>query len=217
MTKTVLIASNNAHKVAEISDALAFTGWHFVSLKEAGIISDPEETGTTFRLFQYLYLEIPKKNGKTELAAGLQNICLAASKQGAGDHGVLKSLKRTGRRNAAKARRAAAPRQMQQHRFQIVVGMMRRDEQGNMVFGHHVGKKVVADGASDRFDRLAALLCQRGHVGVKNEDRQAVFVGQRAAELLVAISLRSTDAVVNVRYVQWCSALFTFFGQKMQK
>ncbi|MBQ3386747.1 MAG: non-canonical purine NTP pyrophosphatase, partial [Eggerthellaceae bacterium] len=48
MPKTVLIASNNAHKVAEISDALAFTGWHFVSLKEAGIVSDPEETGTTF-------------------------------------------------------------------------------------------------------------------------------------------------------------------------
>ena len=48
MTKTVLIATNNAHKVAEISDALAFTGWRFVSLKEAGIVSDPEETGTTF-------------------------------------------------------------------------------------------------------------------------------------------------------------------------
>lgn len=29
------------------------------------------EDGLEFRLFQYLYLEIPKKNGKTELAAGL--------------------------------------------------------------------------------------------------------------------------------------------------
>ena len=48
MAKTVLIASNNAHKVAEISDALAFTGWRFVSLREAGVVSDPEETGTTF-------------------------------------------------------------------------------------------------------------------------------------------------------------------------
>ncbi len=46
--KTVLIATNNAHKVAEISDALAFTGWHFVSLREAGVVSDPEETGITF-------------------------------------------------------------------------------------------------------------------------------------------------------------------------
>ena len=48
MEKTVLIATNNAHKVAEISDALAFTGWHFVSLRDMGLVSDPEETGTTF-------------------------------------------------------------------------------------------------------------------------------------------------------------------------
>ncbi|MBR2790652.1 MAG: non-canonical purine NTP pyrophosphatase, partial [Eggerthellaceae bacterium] len=46
--KTVLLATNNAHKAAEISDALAFTGWRFVTLAQAGIVSDPEETGTTF-------------------------------------------------------------------------------------------------------------------------------------------------------------------------
>lgn len=32
---------------------------------------DTDETGRQFRLFQYLYWEIPKKNGKTELAAAL--------------------------------------------------------------------------------------------------------------------------------------------------
>lgn len=32
---------------------------------------DTDEAGNRFRLFQYLYLEIPKKNGKTELAAAL--------------------------------------------------------------------------------------------------------------------------------------------------
>lgn len=46
--KTVLLATNNVHKAAEIADALAFTGWRFVTLREAGIVSDPEETGTTF-------------------------------------------------------------------------------------------------------------------------------------------------------------------------
>ena len=46
--KTIVIASNNDHKVAEISDALAFTGWEFKSLRQLGIVSDPEETGTTF-------------------------------------------------------------------------------------------------------------------------------------------------------------------------
>lgn len=48
MTKTVIIATNNAHKVEEIETALSFKGWEFKTLKEAGIVSNPEETGTTF-------------------------------------------------------------------------------------------------------------------------------------------------------------------------
>lgn len=48
MAKTVIIATNNAHKVEEIETALNFEGWEFKSLKEAGIESSPEETGTTF-------------------------------------------------------------------------------------------------------------------------------------------------------------------------
>lgn len=48
MTKTVVIATNNAHKVEEIKTALSFKGWKFKTLKEAGIVSSPEETGTTF-------------------------------------------------------------------------------------------------------------------------------------------------------------------------
>lgn len=46
--KEVIIASNNAHKVAEIEHALDFPGWKFATLREAGIESDPEEDGTTF-------------------------------------------------------------------------------------------------------------------------------------------------------------------------
>lgn len=48
MTKTVIIATNNAHKVEEIESALSFEGWEFKTLREAGITSNPEETGTTF-------------------------------------------------------------------------------------------------------------------------------------------------------------------------
>ena len=46
--KQVVIASNNAHKVEEIKTALAFDGWEFMTMSEAGIASSPEETGTTF-------------------------------------------------------------------------------------------------------------------------------------------------------------------------
>ena len=37
MTKTVVIATNNAHKVEEIETALNFEGWEFKSLKDAGL------------------------------------------------------------------------------------------------------------------------------------------------------------------------------------
>ena len=46
--KTVVIASNNAHKIDEIRVALDFEGWEFASLKEAGVASDPEENAETF-------------------------------------------------------------------------------------------------------------------------------------------------------------------------
>lgn len=46
--KTVVLATNNAHKVSEIKHALAFPGWEFKTLREMGIESDPEENAGTF-------------------------------------------------------------------------------------------------------------------------------------------------------------------------
>ncbi len=46
--KTVIIASNNVHKVEELSSALAFPGWEFRTLRQAGINSDPIEDAETF-------------------------------------------------------------------------------------------------------------------------------------------------------------------------
>ena len=48
MTKTVVIASNNAHKAEEIRTALDFEGWEFKTLAELGIISEPEEDADSF-------------------------------------------------------------------------------------------------------------------------------------------------------------------------
>ena len=46
--KKIVIASNNAGKIAEFKALFAPLGIETLSLKEAGIISDPEETGLTF-------------------------------------------------------------------------------------------------------------------------------------------------------------------------
>lgn len=46
--KHIIIASNNAHKIEEICAAINFDGWGFVSLAQAHIDSEPEETATSF-------------------------------------------------------------------------------------------------------------------------------------------------------------------------
>lgn len=46
--KKIVIASNNAGKIAEFKSLFLPLGYEILSLKEAGIISDPEETGLTF-------------------------------------------------------------------------------------------------------------------------------------------------------------------------
>ena len=46
--KTIVLATNNAHKVSEISSALDFPGWEFKTLRELGIESDPAEDADTF-------------------------------------------------------------------------------------------------------------------------------------------------------------------------
>lgn len=46
--KTILLATNNAHKASEISHALDFPGWEFKTLREMGIQSDPEEDADDF-------------------------------------------------------------------------------------------------------------------------------------------------------------------------
>ena len=47
MKQKVLLASNNAHKIKEIR-AILGDFFDIVSLREAGVESDPEETGKTF-------------------------------------------------------------------------------------------------------------------------------------------------------------------------
>lgn len=46
--KTIVLATNNAHKAEEIATALAIPGWEFRTLRELGIVSDPVEDASTF-------------------------------------------------------------------------------------------------------------------------------------------------------------------------
>ena len=46
--KTVVLATNNAHKASEIENALAMDGWEFKTLRQLGVASDPVEDADTF-------------------------------------------------------------------------------------------------------------------------------------------------------------------------
>ena len=46
--RTIVLATNNAHKASEIAHALDFPGWEFKTLRELGIHSDPAEDADTF-------------------------------------------------------------------------------------------------------------------------------------------------------------------------
>lgn len=48
MTRRIVVATNNAHKVDEIRSALSVDGWEFVTLADVGAVSDPVEDGDTF-------------------------------------------------------------------------------------------------------------------------------------------------------------------------
>lgn len=46
--KTVVLATNNVHKVSEIASALDFPGWKFCTLRDLGIESEPDEDADSF-------------------------------------------------------------------------------------------------------------------------------------------------------------------------
>lgn len=46
--RRIIIATNNAHKADEIRHVLGMDGLEFVTMKEAGVASDPEEDADTF-------------------------------------------------------------------------------------------------------------------------------------------------------------------------
>ena len=48
MVKTVCIATNNADKAREIAEIINLPGWEFKTLRELGIVSEPEETGLSY-------------------------------------------------------------------------------------------------------------------------------------------------------------------------
>ncbi|MBQ6431786.1 MAG: RdgB/HAM1 family non-canonical purine NTP pyrophosphatase [Oscillospiraceae bacterium] len=50
----LVLASNNAHKLQELSAILSTLGMEVVSQKEAGVFVEPDETGTTFEENSYI-------------------------------------------------------------------------------------------------------------------------------------------------------------------
>ena len=85
--KTVVLATNNAHKVSEITHALDFPGWEFKTLREMGVDSDPAEDADTLSLLKF---SSPVARSYYERACKL-------AKEGAHNRARVKSEYNTGR------------------------------------------------------------------------------------------------------------------------
>lgn len=48
MVKTIVLATNNAHKASEIENTLAMPEWEFKTLRQLNVVSNPEEDASTF-------------------------------------------------------------------------------------------------------------------------------------------------------------------------
>ena len=69
MDKTIILATNNKSKVKEISEMMSGSDITFVSLADAGINADVEETGTTFEENALIKArEICKLSGKPSIS-----------------------------------------------------------------------------------------------------------------------------------------------------
>ena len=72
----VLLASNNAHKLREFREILS--DWEIVSLREAGLDVDPEETGETFAENAYLKAAAVMKASGMAAIADDSGLCVDA-------------------------------------------------------------------------------------------------------------------------------------------
>jgi len=97
--KKLIVASNNQHKIIEIKQMLADFPFEVISLKEANIDVDVEETGTTFEENSYIkareILKLAKGNLVLADDSGLMVDCLDGapgvySARFAGEHGDSK-------------------------------------------------------------------------------------------------------------------------------
>lgn len=138
-TKTVVVATGNAHKVTEIEAILqkSLPDVHFVALGELGSFDDPEETGETFTQNAFIKAQAAlAATGLTMAVADDSGLCVDAldgapgiySARYAGEHGndhannlkLLEALKDT-------------PKEERTAHFHSSVVFIERDEDGEEV------------------------------------------------------------------------------------
>lgn len=147
----LVFATNNAHKVAEVRAILASTGFEILSLSDAGLDVDPEETEDTFEGNARL---------KADAVGALVDCWVMADDSGLevdalnglpGVHSKRYSEEGTHAANNTKLLAALAGVQDRSARFRCVLAV--RDPQGNLTFldGRCEGRIATALSGSKGF------------------------------------------------------------------
>ena len=100
--------------------------------------------------------------------------------------------------DAAHPAQSAAAQQVLQQRFQLVVGMVRRQHARHPVFGGKLRKQPIALGARGGLHTFPGFARPCGHIGLPHGKRNVPPRAKRAAEFRIPVRFRTPDAMVHV-------------------
>ncbi len=86
MLKRIIVATNNEHKIFEIKNILSPYGVEVLSLKDANIVSNPEENGTTFHENAFIKANAVKQFTNEVVLSDDSGLCVHALNGFPGTH-----------------------------------------------------------------------------------------------------------------------------------
>ena len=119
--------------------------------------------------------------------------------------------------DAAKTRQRRAATEIEDHRFKIVIGVVRRGKKRNIVFNHYPIKIFVSHVTGGGLKALASLCRDPRKICPKNKELNAETVAYASAKILVSVCLLSAYSVIYVGGVYGRAACIGISLQHVQE
>ena len=100
--------------------------------------------------------------------------------------------------NAAKSAQSAPTGKVEQQRFGVVIGVVRRRKQRDMMLPHERREKVVPNVPCFFLNAAVMLVGKRRHIRFKKIKGKSVPFGKRSAKLTVGVGCRAAELVIHM-------------------